>query len=146
MTTQSLISGQSIGTGTNIGNNKFSIAPVTLADTTSAFIINVQLTEGSTGTSLHSKSNEVTVWYTTTMRTVTAANAPRVLAQTARFVTIRPPTGNLIGSTLNEVVAGVVSKDSSLEPKTGVKLHVWVDAPTYTVAMTLDVDVVEVPS
>lgn len=134
MTTQSLIAAQSFGTSTNVGNNKFSIAPATLAAATSAFVINAQITAPATGFAGH--GTVVRVWYTTTMRTVTAANAPLTLAATARYLDIACPDGASL----------VVSKDSALEPKTGSSLHVWVEAPPCALAHTLAVDVVEVPS
>ena len=136
MTTQSLISAQSVGTSTNIGNNKFSINPVTLAAGTTAFVINAQLTTPSTTTALQDKGQALRVWYTTTIRTVTAANAPFTLGQTARYVDIRP----------GQVAGLAFSIDSTLEPKTGSLLHCWCDVPAFTVAHTLSVDVVELPS
>ncbi len=132
MTTQSAISGQSFGTSTNVGNNKFSINPLTLGAGTTAFVVNVQVTNGTAG---GAPQQEVRVWYTTTMRTVTAANAPLQLASTARYVDVR----------LSERTGGVVIKDSSLEPVTGSKFHCWVDAPTLDVAASLSVDLVELP-
>lgn len=134
MTTQALITAQSIGAGSNKGDGILSISAATLAAATSAYIINVQLTNPSSY--VPDKNQIVTVWYTTTMRTVTAANAPKTLAQTARYVDIRP----------GQVASIVVSKDSALEVKTGTNLHVWCDVPTFTTSLTLDVDVVECPS
>lgn len=132
MTTQSAISSQSIGTSTNVGDGKFSINPLTLAGTTTAYVVNVQWTNG---TGVFPKRDTVVVWYTTTMRTVTAADAPQKLAQTARFVEIRPAQGSGL----------IAIKDSSLEPVTGSKFHCWVSVPNLTVAATLDVDLVELP-
>lgn len=136
MTTQSAISGQSFGTSTNIGEGKFSITPLTLADITTAYVVNVQVTNGAGITGLDGNPQTLRVWYTTTMRTVTAANAPVQLRQTAHYVDIL-----CRGKT-----AEVQIRDSMLEPKTGAKFHCWVDAPSLTNAATLDVDVVEVPS
>lgn len=132
MTTQSAISGQSFGTGANIGNNKFSIAPLTLGATTTAYVVNVQWTNAA---GVVDRLQAVRVWYTTTMRTVLNTDASAKLGQTARYVDLRP----------NQVTGGIAIKDSSLEPVTGSKFHCWVDAPTLTNAGTLDVDLVELP-
>lgn len=132
MTTQSCISGQSFGTGSNIGDGKFSITPKTFAATTTAFIVNVKVTNG---TGPVDRQVEVRVWYTSTMRTVTAGNAPSHLGPTARYVDVRIPVDS----------SGVSIKDSSLEPITGANFHCWVDAPKLQTAATLDVDLVEVP-
>ena len=131
MTTQSAISAQSFGTSTNKGNALFSINPLTIAGTTTAYVVNAQVTNGIAG---GAPQQEVRVWYTTTMRTVTAANAPSQLGATARYVDVR----------LSNETAGVRIKDSSLEPATGTKFHCWVDAPTLNVAATLSVDLVEI--
>lgn len=132
MTTQSCISGQSIGTSTNKGDGLFSITPKTFASTTTAYVVSVQLTNGAGPVD---PNQCVVVYYTSTMRTVTSANAPTYLGQTARSVTLRAGTGN---STVRVV-------DSALEPVTGTKFHLWVSAPTFDVAGTLDVDLVELP-
>jgi hypothetical protein len=137
LTTQSLISGQSFGTSTNIGNGKFSINPVTLADATTGYIINVQVTPGAGPVDPNAY---VRIWYTTTMRTVTAANAPYTLCDTSRYV------DKLIGQSGQVRVSVAGSKDSSFEVKTGNKLHCWVDAPKLETAASLTVDVVELPS
>lgn len=133
MTTQSAISGQSIGTGSNIGTNKFSINPLTFGATTTAYVVNVQLTNGAT--SSLDKNQIVRVWYATTMRTVTAANAMVQLGMTAKFVDLRPHFAPLL----------VRIVDSDLETITGSKFHCWVDAPTFPVAASLSVDLVELP-
>lgn len=136
MTTQTAISAQSFGTGSNVGNNKFSIAPLTLASGTTAFIVNVQVTNGTGASGNSGQPVDVRVWYTTTVRTVTAGNAPLTLGATARYIDTK-----IMGGT-----AAVYSKDSSLEPKTGASFHCWVDAPNLSVAATLDVVLVELPS
>ena len=133
MTTQSCISGQSIGTSTNVGNNLFSIAPKTFAATTTAYVVNAQVTNGSTKG--QDKGNVIRVWYTSTMRTVTNTDAPTKLGLTARYVDVRPQSS----ASLIRIV------DSSLEPITGSKFHCWVDTPNLTEACTLDVDLVELP-
>lgn len=132
MTTQSAISGQSFGTSTNVGNGKFSINPLTLAGTTTAYVVNMQITAGA---GPFGPQQDVRVYYTTTMRTVTAANAPEQLGPTARYVELRIPQG----------ASRVTIRDSALEPVTGSKFHCWVDAPTLPTAASLTVDLVELP-
>ena len=136
MTTQSAISGQSFGTSTNVGNDKFSINPLTLGAGTTAYVVNVQVTPGAGPLDMN---QEVQVFYTTTMRTVTAANAPYTLGQSARYVTIKCAAGQ-------QAIASVaISKDSTLEPVTGSKFHCWVNAPKLETAASLSVDLVELP-
>ncbi len=137
LVTQNAISAQSFGTSTNIGNSKFSINPLTLADATTGYIINVQVTPGAGPVDPNAY---VRVWYTTTFRTVTAANAPYTLRETARYV------DKSIGCVGEVKVSVAGSKDSAFEVKTGNKLHVWVDAPKLDTAASLTVDVVELPS
>lgn len=141
MTTQALITAQTFGTSTNVGNAKFSANPVTLAAGTTAYVVNVQVTRPATALPLTGMGGPVTVrvWYTTTIRTVSAANAPVTLGHTARYV-------DCVFNKPNEPASAVISVDSSLEPKTGDSLHCWVDAPGTLNACTLDVSVVEVPS
>lgn len=133
MTTQSAISGQSFGTSTNIGNNKFSIAPLTLADATTAIVVNAQWTNGAGPLN---PSARLVVWFNTTMRTVSAANAPFTLKQGAEFVVVEPHSDS----------SKIASKNSELAIKAGANFHCWVDAPTLPTAATLSVDVVELPS
>ncbi len=132
-TTQSAISAQSFGTSTNIGDNKFSINPLTLGIGTTAYVVNVQVTTGSV--SSVDKNQKVRVWYTTTMRTVTAANAPTQLGMTAHFVDVRPHPTPLLVRIL----------DSDAEVVTGRNFHCWVSAPTLPTTATLSVDVTELP-
>lgn len=136
MTTQSAISSQSFGTSTNIGNGKFSISPLSLDAGTTAYVVNVQVTPGAGPAD---QLAVIRVWYTTTMRTVTSANAPYTLAETARYVDCK--VGNP-----NPTVSVAVSKDSQLETKTGTYFHCWADVPKLDTAAALSVDVVELPS
>lgn len=132
MTTTTVISGQTFGTSTNVGNAKFSIAPVTLQASTTAYVVQLKWTAGA---SIENRGSRIVVWYTTTAATVTAGNAPTQLNQTARYVDLVAP----------QSAAGVQIRDSSLEPVTGNKFHCWVEAPNLSVAATLDVVLVELP-
>jgi len=133
MTTQSILSGQSIGTGSNIGNGKFSIAPLTFGGTTTAYTVAVKLTNGTTGGL--DKAQTVRVWFASCYATLTAAQALVQLRQEASYVDIRP----------SPEVAGIAIINSELMPVQGAKFYAWVDAPTYPTAGTLDVTLVESP-
>lgn len=130
MTTTTVINAQSFGTGSNVGNGKFSQNPVTLQVTTTAFVVSAEMATGNNG-QLDPKT-KIRVWYTTTTRTVTAADAPSKLGQTAHYVDV----------TIDRPVA---IRDSMLEPVTGNLFHVWVDAPVLGVAGTITVVLVELP-
>ncbi len=136
MTITSVITAQSIGTGSNKGNSKFATSALVLQSTTTAYVVNVQVTPGA-GPVDHKL--ELRVWFTTTPRTVTAGNAPYTLGQTAHYVDIRFGTGGL------SLPSVAISKDSALEPVTGGNLHVWCDVPGLDTAATLDVSIVELP-
>lgn len=141
MTTQALITSQSFGTSTNVGNAKFSATPVTLAAVTTGYVINVQVTRPAGALPLTGNGGPATirVWYATTIRTVTAANAPVTLCQAARYV-------DCVFNKPGEAASGVITAESFFEPKTGDFLHCWCDAPGTLNACTLDVSVVECPS
>lgn len=131
MTTNSPISSQSIGTGSNKGEG---ILPqkITLAGTTTAFVITGRVTNGAAA---YDPANEVIIWYSTSSFSITAAAAAVQLRPTARYLSIK----------VSNLAAGVVIKDSSLEPVTGGYLYLWCDIPTFSVAATLDVNAVELP-
>lgn len=131
MTTTALISGQSIGTGSNMGTGILPIK-LTLQTTTTAFVICGRMTNGAAA---YNQREELRIWYTTSSFSITAAQAILQLNKTARYVDLRK-------SSLN---AGVVIQDSSLEPVTGASLYIWCDVPNSTVAQTLDVNAVELP-
>lgn len=130
-----LINAQSVGTGSNKGNSLFSINPVTLQATTTAFYLDCKVVNGATAGEID-HNFQVFVRYSITSYTVTAAEAPATLAHTSRFVKIMPRSG--------------ASKErimqSSLEPAgAGSDILCWVDAPTLPVAGTLTVTLIELP-
>lgn len=130
-----LINAQSIGTSTNVGNNKFSINPVTLQASTTAYYLDCKLANGATAGDMD-KGNTTFVRYANTAYTVTAAEAPHTLAQVSRYVKVVPRDG-----ASKEVIA-----QSSLEPAAGgTDILCWVDAPTFPVAGALTVTLVELP-
>lgn len=132
MTTTAAINGQSFGTGSNIGNQKFSISPITLQAATTAYVVNVNWTAGA---SVEDRGSVVKVYYTTYHGTLTAQQAIDQLGQTARFVEILAP----------QRAGGIQLRDSTFEPVTGTKFYCWVEAPKLSVAATLTVTLVELP-
>lgn len=130
MTTQAIFTAQSIGATTNTGEGKFSIAPLTIGATTTAYVVSIKITLGADEPL--SKTKKIRVWYTTTTHTVAAADAVSQLGQTARFV---------------EVTADrpIIIADSTLEPVTGSKFHAWADPGTLTTAGSLTGTLVELP-
>ena len=131
MTTTVSISGQTIGTGANAGENLFP-QKVTRNAATTAFVLSLRLTNGVAEYDRHA---EVRVWYSSSPYSVSAALGAVQLKQTARYVDIRP----------SNLAAGVMIKDSSLEPITGDFIYFWCDIPAVVVAQTLDVTLVELP-
>lgn len=134
MTTTLVTNAQSIGTSTNIGEDKF-VTKTTLQTGTTAFIVCGRVTNGSTG-ACGNQGLTLRIWYTTASFTY-SANAAGIdaLRQTARFVDIPLRNGT----------SKVALKDSSLEPVTGASVFVWCEVPTLTVAASLDINLVEVP-
>lgn len=132
MTTQTAINAQSMGTGANIGNGKFSIAPLTLAATTTGYVVNAKLVNG---VGIVRRNQPTRIWYTTSLFVLTAAAALAQLQQTAHSLDIVPAPDT----------AGTAIKDGMLEPATGPYFYCWVDAPTFDIAAALTVTLVELP-
>lgn len=131
MTTTASISGQSIGTGANIGYGLFP-RKVTRQVTTTAFVIAAKVTNGAAG---YTPQQEIRIWYSSSSFSVLAADAAAALHDTARYLDVKP----------DALAGGIEIKDSSLEPITGDYIYLWCDIPTVAVAQTLDVNVVELP-
>lgn len=130
-----LINAQSVGTGSNKGDNLFSIAPVTLQATTTAFYLDVKLANGATAGDIDA-NQKIVVYYSPTCYTVTAAEAPLTLAQTARYVALRPRPG----------ASKEVINQSSLEPVgSGSDILCWVSSPAFPIAGALTVTLIELP-
>ena len=132
MTPTTLINGQSVGTGANIGNNILSQAQTAFQASTTAFVITAKLTNGNGPVD---PGQQIRIWYTSTQHTVTAGNAPTQLNKTARYVDVKPNPG----------ANAVTINDSALEPITGANLNLWCDVATYPLAGTLTVILVELP-
>jgi hypothetical protein len=131
MTTTSIISGQSIGTGADIGEGLYP-QKITIAATTTAFVITPRVTNGAAG---YNPGNEITVWYSSSSYSVSAAQAVKLVRGTARTVSVKP----------SPLAAGDVLRDSTLEPVTGSYIYLWCDIPAASVAQSLSVNVVELP-
>lgn len=131
MVTNNSISGQSIGTSTNVGEGKFP-QKITLNAATTAYVITPRLTNGAAA---YDPAQVVRVWYTTSSFSLTAAQAVAQLDTTARYIDVRfkPLNGQ------------VNIKDSTLENVTGGYLYLWCDVPNLATAATLDVNAVELP-
>lgn len=135
MTTTDLLSSQSIGTSTNIGDKKFPVKTTAQAGTT-AYSINAKLTLGS-GIPL-SASNNITVWYTSSSFSLTAAEAAAQL-DTAPARYVRLPLSP------NPSTHGLVTyANSFIEPLQGAYIYIWFELPNLTTAATLDVKLVEI--
>lgn len=130
-----LINAQSVGTSTNVGDSKFSINPVTLQTGTTAFYLDCKLANGATAGDID-RGQQIKVWYSNTVYTLTAAEAPLTLGQTARFVKLTPRNG----------ASKEVINQSSLEPTIGgADILCWVDVPAFPVAGALTVTLCELP-
>lgn len=131
MVTNNSISGQSIGTSTNIGEGLFP-QKITLNAATTCFVITPRITNGAAS---YDPANEIIVRYSTSSFSITAAQAVSQLDCTSRYVPVKMKPNN----------GAVAIKDSSLEPVTGGYLYLWCEIPKLSVAATLDVNVVELP-
>lgn len=131
MTTTAITAGQAIGTLTNIGADLF--ATRTAVQTTSdRFFVEAKVTNGAGN---YDQSKRIIVWFAPYSVSVTAALAPELLRNIARFVEVIP---SKFGS-----VARV--RTSLCEPLSGGYIYVWCEIPTVTVAQSLDISLIEGP-
>lgn len=130
MTVTDSISGQSIGTSTNVGERKFP-QKVTKQSLTTAWTVSAKLTNGATG---YAPSGIVRIWYASSNFNLTAAEAAAGLRPT-RYLDLRP----------SPHAAGIVADSGELITATGNYLFFWCDLPTVPTAQTLDVSCVELP-
>jgi len=136
MTTTAVLSGQSIGTSTNVGNDltfAASTMKVTIQTTTTTFVVSAKLTNGAGSYNLGSRP---VVWYASSPFSVVYTAAPALFRNGgARYLEMVPSTQSGLA----------VAKTSSLETVNGSYIYVWCDVPTVSVAQTLDISVVELP-
>ena len=132
MTTTAAISGQSIGTSTNVGTDKFP-AKVTCQSGSDRFFIEAILTNGAGG---YDKAQEVLVFYASHTVSATAdAAIVEKLRGCARQLAVKP----------REAGSAIQVKISDVEPLSGGYIYLWLEIPTVTVAQTITVNVVEGP-
>lgn len=129
MITTNSISGQSIGTGSNVGADKFP-QKVTADTSTMAFIISGRVTNGSGD---YPATLYVRIWFTSSSYSITAAQAPTQLNRGARYVDVQ----------LKSFATGVTIRDSTTRVLSGGYIYLWCEVPNMPVAATLDVNVVE---
>lgn len=132
MTVTASISGQSIGTSTNIGPDKFP-QKVTCQSGTDRFFIEATVTNGAAS---YDPANAIVIFYSSYSQSATA-NAALIdkLRKNARRLDVKP----------RRLAASVVVLASDLEPLSGPYIYLWCEIPTVSVAQTLDVNVVEGP-
>ncbi len=133
LTVTNTINAQSIGTGSNVGSQKFA-TKTTIAATTGKFAIGVLMTNAAG--SILPVDQQPRVWYHSSNFSVHAHDAAGVFAKAARYVDVVPRY---------DLVAGSSSRSSRVEDVAGDYIYVWVDVPNLEVAATLTVSIVEVP-
>jgi len=126
MTTTTIVSGQSIGTSTNVGNSKFPTKQ-TLSPTSAAIVLTLRVTNGA-GKGVDDERSVITMWYALSPVSVTAAEGTELLKQNARFVDLR----------LEPLAEKDRARDSELIVVSGQYLYVWFDVPPFNTAATLN--------
>lgn len=137
MTTTAALSSQSVGTGSNKGENlTFSTATMrkTAETATTAFTIEAKLTNGA---SFYNPGTRVTVWYASSGFAITYSDAPSILRSGARYVELIPSPRALD----YRIRAG------DIVTVNGQYLYCWVDSggTELAVAQTLDINFIELP-
>lgn len=131
MTSTQIITAQSIGTSTNKGSDLFAVR-LTPQAITDRFFLEVVITNGAAGYDIKQRP---IAWYATYNASVTAATAPALLRNTARYLECIPrPEGS-----------GVSSRTSVCEPLSGPYLYVWFEIPAVAVAQTMSAWIHEGP-
>lgn len=130
MTTTNAISGQSIGTSTNVGEGLYP-QKITAVSTTSGFYIQPRVTNGIGD---YKGKYTVRVWYCASSYSLTAAAAVTQLKLNASYVDLPLDPAN----------GGVAIRDSFLEVLSGQYIYLWCAIPNLPVAATLDVNVTEI--
>lgn len=130
MTTTASISSQSIGTSTNIGDQKFP-QKVTIAATTTSFNLAARITNGA---SAYDPAVAPVLYWTTSPFSVTTAVAAASF-RALGSIQLRPsPLGS-----------GVASYTTPNVPAGGAYVYFWLNIPNLPAAATLDVTCVELP-
>lgn len=124
--TTTVISSQSFGTSTNVGDKSFA-ATATLQGNSKYVIVTAEVT-----TTNNAAGQSVIVRYATSPVSYSAAAAPWALAPASRFVKLELTQQN-----------NVLSRSSLYEPIAGQYFYVWVEAPTLSTAATISVYMTE---
>jgi hypothetical protein len=135
MTVTQVLTSQSIGTGSNKGNDlTFSTATLklTIQSTTSAFKITGRLTNGAAA---YDRANRPTIRYVSSPVSDTYSAAPPLYRNAARYLELIP----------HENSGGISTRVSDVETCAGTFIYIWVDVPAADVAQTLDIYVTELP-
>ncbi len=125
-----VIAAQSIGTSSNQGNGLFP-QKVTAQTDTAGYTIAVQLTNGTSG---YDPNQRVTLFYTSSPFSYTAANAVLQLRQQAQSMDVRPDQGT----------GAIQTKTTPLAILFGLYVYFWFDVPKAPVAQTLAASLVEI--
>ena len=131
MTTTTIVTAQSVGTSTNVGEGKFP-QKTTAQALTDRFYVEAKVTNGAAA---YDKSKRITMFMVASPTSVTAAAAVDLLRQTADRVDLR----------IDDKQGTQRATISSCIPLSGSYIYVWFDIPNQTVAQTLDVNLVEGP-
>ena len=136
MTTTVILTSQSIGTGSNVGEElTFATTgmKVTKQAATTAFVISAKLTNGAASYSL---STRPLIRYASSPFDLTYTAAPAIFRNGgSRYLEMVPAVG-----------AGViVSKSSEIETVCGNYIYIWCYIPTTSVAQLLDLSILELP-
>ena len=131
MTPTQVITGQSVGTGANKGEDLFAIR-LTPQAITDRFFVEAILTNGAGDYDI---SNRPIIKYACYNASITASTAPAILKRTARYMELLP----------SKFSSAVVSRTSLLEPLSGPYIYLWVDQPAFVTAATLSVWIHEGP-
>ena len=133
MLTTAILSSQSIGTSTNIGNElTFSTSTMkkTLESTTAAFVVSARLTNGAAG---YNPSTRPVIHYATSPFDYAYTLAPAVFRNGARYLELVPSREG----------AAIVARASLPEIAAGTYIYFWVEVPAVSTAQTLDISLTE---
>lgn len=131
MTTTAAINAQSVGTSSNVGEDLLAYK-LTPQSTTDRFFVEALLTNGAGG---YDMAQRPRIWYACHSVSMTAALAPKILKQTARYLEIVP----------SPFSGKQVARVSQLEPLSAAYVYLWLEMPAVTVAQTLTVNLIEGP-
>lgn len=130
-TITAVISAQSFGTSTNVGDEKFADKTALQAGTT-LYSVTLSMTNGAT---VYDLNQRLRLWYTTSPLDSTEADAPKIYGTTARYLDVIP----------SRIVSGIAARISPTDYIAGGFFYCWVSAPKLPTAATFTVTLVETP-